>query len=275
VDVAIAPGERRLGDPALRGWVEQAAAAVSSYYGRLPVPRVLVLLLPGGRRPVGFGTTLAGGGASVMVFVGRDASEPSLARDWVLTHELSHLGLPYLAGAPAWIEEGLATYVEPFARARVGSTSEAAVWRELTAGLPRGLSGRGEGGLDSAKAYARVYWGGALFWLLCDLELRERTGNARGLQHALRSVVAAGGNLSVSWSLERAIAELERAAGLPVFGVRLRRMGAEPVREDLEALWRRLGVARRNGDVVFDDAAPLAAIRRSLTAPEPAALAAR
>jgi hypothetical protein len=269
VDVAIAPGERRLSDPALRGWVEQAAAAVSAYYGRLPVPRVLVLLVPGGGRAVGFGTTLAGGGAAVLVFVGRDATVQSVSRDWVLTHELSHLGLPYLSGAPSWIEEGLATYVEPFARARIGSITEAAVWREMTEGLPRGLSGRGEGGLDSAQGYARVYWGGALYWFLCDLELRERTRNARGLQHVLASIVAGGGSLSVSWSLDGAIAELERAAGLPVFRARLQRMGEEPVREDLEALWRRLGIARRGGEVVFDDTAPLGAIRRSLTAPEP------
>lgn len=275
VDVAIAPGERRLGNQALRGWVEQAAGAVSTYYGQLPVPRVLVLLLPGGRRPVGFGTTLGSGGASVMVFVGGNASEESLARDWVLTHELAHLGLPDLSGAPVWIEEGLATYVEPLARARVGLISESAAWREMTEGLPRGLSGRGEGGLDEAEGYARIYWGGALYWLLCDLELRERTGNARGLQHVLRSVVAAGGNLSVSWSLDHALEELERAAGLPVFRARLRRMGGEPVREDLEALWRRLGIARRGDGVVFDEAAPLAAIRRSLTAAEPAAVAAR
>jgi hypothetical protein len=47
------------------------------------------------------------------------------------------------------------------------------------------------------------------------------------------------------------------------------------VREDLETLWRRLGVARRGGGVVFDDAAPLAAYRRSLTAAEPGRAGAR
>jgi hypothetical protein len=40
---------------------------------------------------------------------------------------------------------------------------------------------------------------------------------------------------------------------------------ASPV--DLAALWRRLGVSERSGAVVFDNSAPLAAIRRSITSP--------
>lgn len=43
---------------------------------------------------------------------------------------------------------------------------------------------------------------------------------------------------------------------------------------DAEALWKRLGVSRRGGSVVFDDSAPLAALRRAITAP-PAAAGAR
>ena len=265
-ELAIAPGERQLDDAALRLWAEQAAGAVSGYFGRLPVPRVLILVLPGGRRPVGFGSMLGSGGASVMIFVGRQAGDQDLARDWVLTHELTHLGFPDLGAAPSWIEEGLATYLEPLARARVGLLSEAAAWGELVEGLPRGLPGRGDAGLDAAQGFRRIYWGGALYWLLCDLELRERTGNARGLQDVLRKLVAAGGNGSVSWSLERALDELERAAGERVFRERLRRMGSEPVRVDLAALWKWLGIARGAGGVAFDESAPLSTIRRSLTA---------
>jgi hypothetical protein len=264
VELAIAPGERRLSDDALERWVADAAGAVSGFFGRLPVRRVLVLALPGGRRPVGFGTMRAGGGASVMIFVGREASHEDLARDWVLAHELTHLGFPDVSDAPTWIEEGLATYLEPLARAQAGLTAEEAVWGEMMEGLPRGLEG--EGGLDSASGYGRIYWGGALYWMLCDLELRERTANARGLRDVLRAILADGGDASVSWSLERTLDALERAAGHPVFHQRLKRMASEPAREDLAELWRRLGVLRRAEGVAFDDQAPLAAIRRSLSA---------
>lgn len=135
----------------------------------------------------------------------------------------------------------------------------------MVEGLPRGLGASGAGGLDSATGYSRVYWGGALYWLLCDLELRERTENARGLRDVLRAVLAAGGNASAHWPLDRALEELENAAGLPVFRKRLEAMGTAPAREDLAALWRRLGVVRHRDGVAFDDAAPLAAIRRSLS----------
>ncbi|HMZ09285.1 MAG TPA: hypothetical protein PKW88_01085, partial [Plasticicumulans sp.] len=48
------------------------------------------------------------------------------------------------------------------------------------------------------------------------------------------------------------------------------------VSPDLPALWRALGVvAQENAEPRFDDSAPLAAIRRSLTAPAPAGVLSR
>jgi hypothetical protein len=44
-------------------------------------------------------------------------------------------------------------------------------------------------------------------------------------------------------------------------------MADAPVTIDLDAWWKRLGIARANGRLVFDDKAPLAAVRRAVTAP--------
>jgi hypothetical protein len=44
-------------------------------------------------------------------------------------------------------------------------------------------------------------------------------------------------------------------------------MAGQPYAPDLDALWRQLGVSVRDGRVVFDDSAPLAAIRQAITAP--------
>ncbi|HEY7510237.1 MAG TPA: hypothetical protein VIG50_08290, partial [Vicinamibacteria bacterium] len=181
VEVAIAPGQRALSREAVVHWVERAVRAVAAVYGRLPVPRVAVIVLPGGRRPVGFGTTLGHGGASIMVWLGAQATEDDLRHDWVLTHEMAHLGLPNLPRDQRWLEEGLATYVEPFARARAGYITDEDAWRGLVAGLPKGLPRDGDGGLDGTRSWGRTYWGGALFYLLADLEIRERTGNRRSL----------------------------------------------------------------------------------------------
>ena len=46
-----------------------------------------------------------------------------------------------------------------------------------------------------------------------------------------------------------------------------RKMSVTPYAVDLPKLWEKLGVVPRGDTVIFDDRAPLAAIRRSITAP--------
>jgi hypothetical protein len=43
-------------------------------------------------------------------------------------------------------------------------------------------------------------------------------------------------------------------------------MGPKPVKPDLAALWRDLGLKPQGESVEFDDTAPLAAIRKAITA---------
>jgi hypothetical protein len=45
------------------------------------------------------------------------------------------------------------------------------------------------------------------------------------------------------------------------------RMKAAPVETDLDDLWRKLGIQVKNRVVTFNDKAPLAKIRRAITAP--------
>ena len=130
------PGDLPVSRPAIREWAENAARDVAGYYGRFPLPRALVMVVPGGRRAVGYGTTMGNGGASVLIWVGAQAREEDLRRDWVLTHELSHLTLPNVPRAQRWLEEGLATYVEPIARARRGRLSAEEVWGDLVRRTP-------------------------------------------------------------------------------------------------------------------------------------------
>ena len=55
-----------------------------------------------------------------------------------------HTALPNVLWRHHWLEEGLATYVEPFARVRAGLLSEEDAWAGLAEGLPHGLPGAGE-----------------------------------------------------------------------------------------------------------------------------------
>jgi predicted metalloprotease with PDZ domain len=269
VELAV-PAQAAGASPAvLRAWVERGVAAVSAYYGRFPVPRVLLVALPGTRRAVGQGTTMGNGGASILAWVKPTATDAELRRDWVLTHEMVHLAFPNVGRQHRWLEEGIASYVEPLARARVGQLTAAEVWQGMVKGLPNGLPREGDRGLDFTHTWGRTYWGGALFCLLADLEIRERTANRKGLEDALKGIQAAGGSIAVRWDLARTLEAGDRATGVPVLQELYRKMGAAPLEVDLGALWKKLGVVPRPDGVAFDDAAPLAAARRALTAPTP------
>jgi hypothetical protein len=266
LEVHIDPDGIGVTRPKLLAWVESCAQAVAGYFGRFPVSHVQLNLMAGRRGKIGSGRTWGGQTPRMRVAVGPAATEADLADDWVLTHEMVHLGFPNMPDGFGWMEEGLATYVEPIARARLGQLSDARVWGDLVDGLPRGLPSAGDGGLDGTHSWGRTYWGGALFWLLADIEIRERSHGRAGLEDALRGVLAAGGSIEVDWKPSRVFAEGDRAVGVRALEPLHERFGSSPQRVDLAALWKRLGVRQGKEGATFDDHAPLAALRRSITA---------
>jgi len=262
IEVAVLPGATGVSREAIVEWAARAGGDVAAYYGRLPVPRILVIVIPGGRRAIGYGTTMGNGGASIMIWVGAGTTEDDLRRDWVLTHEMSHTALPNLPHRQHWMEEGLATYVEPIARARRGHLSVQEVWSDLVRRTPQGVPG--PGGLDESRGFGAIYWGGALFWLLGDVEIRERTGGRRTLEDALRGVRDEGGSIAVTWPVERVLAAADRATGVRVLAPLYEKMARAPGGVDLPQLWSRLGIEDA-GAIRFRDDAPLAAVRRAIT----------
>ncbi|GAC1605863.1 MAG: hypothetical protein NVS4B10_19710 [Myxococcales bacterium] len=262
--LAIAKAPRRQSDEDLLAWLRSSAALVARYFGRFPVDGALLLVVPAPGEEV-HGRARGTVGASILLPLGTDLDGPKARQSWELVHELVHLGFPSLPGRQHWAEEGLATYVEPIARARAGELTAGQVWRDLVRGLPQGLPQQGDQGLDNTHTWGRTYWGGALFWLLADVEIRERTRNRFGLEHALRAVVSHGGNIAARWPLSRALAAGDRATGNKVLEELYARMGSGPVDVDLDALFRRLGVAMRGDAIELDERAPLAPVRRAIT----------
>jgi len=255
-----APSEK-----ALLAWVERAARAIAGYYGGFPVTRVAVTIRAGGAGRISGGRTAGEGGeATIRIGVGEDTTPEDLASSWVLVHEMVHLAFPSMTGHE-WIEEGLATYVEPLVRARAGLIPSEDIWKWLVWGLPRGRDGIGKDGLDGSRSWAATYWGGALFCFLADIEIRKRTDNQKSLDDALRGIVRAGGNVTVSWPIEKALAAGDRATGVPVLAELSARMRRAAPDADLDGLFRQLGVRVADDRVRFDDSAPLAAIRRGIS----------
>jgi len=265
-------GDYAAGTAAVCAWIARATLAVSGYYGRFPVPQLRLLLKPVSGSGVRGGTTYGSsddGQPLIVIPLGRGVAQAQLVDDWTLTHEMVHLAVPSVPERSHWLEEGIATYVEPIARVQRGELGEARIWADMLHGMGKGLPDEGDAGLDHTPTWGRTYWGGALFCLLADVKIRAATGNRKGLQDALRGVLAAGGSIRGDWPLEKVLAVGDGATGTTVLSGLYQRMGGTPTPQpaELEALWRDLGVLAEGEGVRFDEHAPLAAVRRAITAP--------
>lgn len=265
IHAAFAPGDIALPKDKVLDWIRTSAKAVSTYYGRFPVNSVKLLLVPVDGSRVRGGTTWGYRGAAIRVLLGRDSSEDDLRQDWVMVHEMVHLALPDMARRYNWLSEGLAVYVEPIARVQAGDLAAKDIWQAMMRDMPKGLPQAGDEGLDNTATWGRTYWGGAMFCLLADIEIRKRTSNRLGLREAMRGVIASGGSHEVDWSIERILSTADKAIGVDVLTHLHNAMGPKSVKPDLDGLWRDLGLRFQDGSLDFDDSAPLAAIRDAIT----------
>ncbi len=257
-------GDFHLPRDELLAWVSRSAEVVSRYYGRFPVASARIRLVPAAGNGVKTGRAHGENGAYLRVVVGQSSDEDDLKRDWVMVHEMVHLALPRMRRRHSWLSEGLAVYVESVARMQVGDLEPSFVWREFVERMPRGLPGPGDKGLDHTPTWGRTYWGGAIFSLIADIEIRKRTEGRMGLKDALRGVLAAGGDFETFWQIDRIFAAADKATGTTVLNDLYLSWRATPVDPDLAALWRSLGVEVRADNVRFDDGAPLAQLRQAI-----------
>jgi hypothetical protein len=265
IDVEFEAAAFELARTAVLGWVKQSAHAVGIYLGGFPVTRAHIRIVSTPeRRGVSTGTSWGKGGARSRIIVGSRTTVEDLNRDWVLTHEMLHYAFPSVPEQHSWIEEWVSTYVEPIARAGVGLLRPEQVWADMVRDMPKGLPEPGDRGLDATHTWGRTYWGGALFCLMADVELRKSTSNRKGLRDALRAVNRAGGNITAEWPLERAIEIADCAMGASVLADLYRKLALTPFAVDLPALWGQLGIHSSENGVEFDDRAPLSAVRQSI-----------
>lgn len=267
IEVSFARGNLDLPQTAILRWATRAAEAVTAYYGHFAVPTVQIQVHPATDRAGVFnGTTWGYRGGLTRISVGEHTRQEQLDSDWMLTHELTHMAFPDVPDQHHWIEEGLATYVEPIARAQAGQLSPARVWADMVHDMPNGEPGPNDRGLDHTQSWGRTYWGGAMFCLMADVRIRECSHNRKGLQDALRGIVAAGGTIDAEWPIVKVFKIGDEAAGCSALGDLYAQMKDAPVTVDLNAMWKRLGVEPDGRTVSFNDQAPLAEVRKAITA---------
>jgi len=265
IDVATEEGTLHAPKEDVMKWVQWSAEAVAGYYGRFPVPHTNLRIIPTSGAGVRGGRTWGDRGSHIAIHVGADTTWSDFADDWMLPHEMIHLAFPDVADNHHWIEEGISVYVEPFARVRARHMDVNQMWFEVVRDMPKGLPGPGDQGLDHTHTWGRTYWGGALFCLLADIEIHQKTENKKGLQDALRGILDAGGNISQDWDLQKALEVGDQATGVSVLMPLYEKMKDQPHPVDLPAIWAQLGIERQGDTVRFLDSAPLAKTREAIT----------
>jgi hypothetical protein len=268
IDVVILGKTRyAMNDEAIKSWVEEAAGVVTPLFGRFPVDHATLFVVPAkGEDEVVFGKVLSLAGASVALVVGDRMQEQSRHRDWVLVHELFHLGFPTFRGEGRWLGEGLATYYEPVLRARAGWTSAPEIFGQFARNMPRGMPSRGSSaGLASREDLDSIYWGGALFCFTADVRIRQETKGKKSLDDVMRAALSQGGDSTRVWSVADVVRLGDEVTGTAVLSDMYRQYAARGDRIDLDGLLAALGVERNDdGVVALDDSRPLAWVRKEI-----------
>lgn len=264
-------GPLKASTAALQGWLARSVGEVATFHGgRFPAERVVVALVPApSEKAAVFGEILRSPHPSVTLFVGDHAPDAAFPADWVAVHELFHLGHPAFFPRRAWITEGLTTYFTDVVQGRSGRERPEEVWGgfadafENAGVLGTTRSTRELSRTMSAEGHYRLaYWAGAAFALAADVELRRATQGKRSLDDVIRALHAQGAILEEA----DLAAAIDRIAGRPLFALLERQWLDAPGCPGLPALLASLGVRGKGSKVVLDDAAPLAPIRRAITA---------
>ena len=159
------------------------------------------------------------------------------------------------------IEQRELLILSPFATKAIqskGRETPEAFWAALRDQLPQGLPGARDGGLDLTPTWGRTYWGGALFCFVADLHIREATSGRQTILDALRALLPFGG-IATHGEIRDFLAQGDRALEKPVLLPLYDAWAKAPKAVDLDALWKRLGVAKEP----FDEKAPQAPLRRA------------
>ena len=273
-EVVLLDGRLNVPQSTLLEWIAHCADAITRFWHGFPAPGMKIFVLPrAGAEGVVFGRDMSGGGISMVLVVGERATRAQLYDDWVLIHELVHVGSPFVAGAP-WFTEGLATYLEPLIRARYGLQTADAMWVEFITNMPRGAAVIDATGLMRG-GFRGWYWGGGLLMLLADVEMRRASEGRIGIEDCLRDIRRVIGNYLRSVRLAEMVAACDAAVGGTVLADLVERHAYSDVPVDLDGLWRDLGVRLVDGELEIDGDARLAMVREAIVRGGPAAADAR
>lgn len=281
VAVEVALDERLAADEAgepWRTWVESGLAAATAITGSFPRDRVMIDIdaAPADRGPVAFGRVRRSQPPRLQFWVAPDPGPASLARDWRVYHEFVHLLIPFPGNRDIWFTEGLASYYQHLVQARIGVIPQARAWRELLDGFRRGRedpAGRGRTlralspDMWRERAYRRVYWTGAAFFLRVDVRLRTESGGRHSLDSALAAFHRCCLDEDRDWRARDLVEALGRVSIAEVWRQEyFRTIDREAAPRTGDAL-DRLGIVEDPAAIRFDPRPSARALRAAIAGP--------
>ena len=273
LDIAILDGSPAVDEKQIGDWIVDAATMVASVDGRFPYSRVQVMVMPNARarEPTPWAFVTRGGGPAVHFIINQRRPIEEFYRDWTATHEFSHLLLPFVKPAYAWMSEGLATYYQNVLRARAGRLTAQQAWSELDAGFARGRKEATDLTLAEATGrmyrnglFMKVYWSGTAMMLMADLHLRQISKGTQSLDTALAALGECCLDSPREWDGPELFSKLDALTGSTVFTSLLNEYADSARFPDLSATYHELGLMPAVDGVSLVADAPFAGVRDAI-----------
>ncbi|NKI34047.1 hypothetical protein HFP89_02555 [Wenzhouxiangella sp. XN79A] len=268
------------------GWIQTALGAVRTVSPDYPVERLTVRLrgVETGGAAVVFGRVRRSAIPALEFYVDPQAELAALNADWRSYHEAAHLLIPFPGNRDIWFTEGLASYYQYLLQARAGMISEHESWTELARGFQRGFDDPQGAERDlrslsprmrQLRAYRRVYWTGAAFFLNVDVRLRTETGGRHSLDSALAAFHRCCMDRRSRWDARSLIQQLGELSVPSIWRQEYQALMKGPAEPEIDRAFAALGIGFDGRSVALDPNPRATALRQSISAPGSAGLARR
>ncbi|HIG44221.1 MAG: hypothetical protein ABGY96_07645 [bacterium] len=240
-------------------WLLHAAHSASLIDGRFPRQNTNIIIRrhARGTGPVPWANTIRHSSPEgVNFYVNPQVSLAGFTEDWTAVHEFSHLYIPYVGSGDIWISEGFASYYQNILMARAGTLSVEQMWQKLADGFRRGANdsnrniklGTLSADMRQNRAFMRVYWSGALYFLEMNIALQN---SGQSLDAVISEFRMCCRSVDQHWNGIKLAKSFDRVAGTSIFATAYKDYESDRNFRGYTQLLSQLGIELDGNKVVF------------------------